>query len=187
MLLVLYALTDSDIFIPDDVEEICDRCFYGLRHVKRLSFGDDASLKRIGVEAFMQSGLGPMVMLPDSIRDIDRRAFYRCLDLVSIGLWENEPSLESIGREAFSNCGISYVDIPSTVRTIGGSAFCGCRLSASSLGCDFNERYQILHDTMILESQTILVSTITEVRLVEIPDHVTEISPHCFANCELLA
>ena len=50
-LLVLGCLL-KDIFVPDNVREIGDRCFSGCRCLRRVVFGSSSRLERIGVEAF---------------------------------------------------------------------------------------------------------------------------------------
>ena len=47
-----YGCRIEEIEIPDSVFELCDRCFYGCTHLRRVTFGKKSSLTRIGFQAF---------------------------------------------------------------------------------------------------------------------------------------
>ena len=63
-------------------------------------------------------------VIPNTIINIGRDAFYHCTGLISI---EIPNSVVSIGTEAFSSCNnLSSISIPNSVQTIGNSAFYSC-------------------------------------------------------------
>ena len=63
------------------------------------------------------------IVVPEGVARIDDRAFFNCLNLVSISL---PNSLTSIGRDAFEYCrSLRHLTIPPLV-TIGYSAFDNC-------------------------------------------------------------
>lgn len=57
------------------------------------------------------------------VKEIGEKAFLRCEQLRSVILPEG---LEVIGVNAFTFCGLTQIDIPETVTTIGFAAFGGC-------------------------------------------------------------
>ena len=66
------------------------------------------------------------VVLPKTIKTIEKRAFDRLRCLVEIKLNEG---LESIGEHAFYGCeALESINFPSTLKSIGEWAFCECKL-----------------------------------------------------------
>lgn len=66
------------------------------------------------------------VVLPKTIKTIEKRAFDRLRSLVEIKLNEG---LESIGEYAFYGCeALESINFPSTLKSIGEWAFCECKL-----------------------------------------------------------
>ena len=46
-----------DVSIPNNVRELCPRCFQGCKSLRRVIFGPSSTLERIGTQCFAQSGL----------------------------------------------------------------------------------------------------------------------------------
>jgi len=61
--------------------------------------------------------------IPNSVIDIEERAFSSCKNLTSIII---PNSVSSIGASAFSSCRITSITIPNSVNSIGTSAFYSC-------------------------------------------------------------
>eukprot|EP00980_Cylindrotheca_fusiformis_P008357 scaffold1757_cov67-Cylindrotheca_fusiformis.AAC.1 len=94
------------------------------------------------------------LIVPSSVREIGKSAFYGCktLNLESLCLKEG---LERIGKGAFGRCeGLTKVDIPSTVKVIEDGAFQSCTRTTLSfsvreignnafLGCKSLERLSL--------------------------------------------
>ena len=57
----------EEVSIPDSVRELCDRCFYECKSLRRVNFGSSSSLERIGLSCFERSGV-EKVSIPDSVR-----------------------------------------------------------------------------------------------------------------------
>lgn len=60
------------------------------------------------------------ITLPKNITDIPGSAFGGCYNLQKVSMFEG---VTSIGRTAFSSCPLSSIEIPSTIKSIGASAF----------------------------------------------------------------
>ena len=58
-----------EVSIPNSVSELCDRCFYKCKRLRRVTFGSSSSLKRIGVSCFWTSGVEE-VSIPDGVREL---------------------------------------------------------------------------------------------------------------------
>lgn len=104
------------------VTEIGDCAFSGFSNLQRITVPD--SIVRIGDYAFKDSGLVE-ISIPDSVASIGRGAFSGCTKLDSVRL----PSgLVEIQEQTFQGCSslLGPIDIPSSVRRIGDSAFMDC-------------------------------------------------------------
>ncbi len=91
---------DGNIFVPDDVTEICNRAY---------------EVAYCGIKK---------VVLSPSVKKIGERAFACCERLQEIEL---PNGVEIIGKEAFSDChSLKKINIPETVTSIGAGAFDEC-------------------------------------------------------------
>jgi len=125
-----------------DVESIGYGAFTQCGNLKEIHLGNSASLS-IGRRAFANCGIEELV-LPSSITYMDIEAFYGCTKLKNLtiqcssiseeafGYCESLKSIKfdapniSIGNNAFANCGFEELFIPSSVESIGDSAFESC-------------------------------------------------------------
>jgi len=99
------------------------------------------------------------VNMPNSITNINYRAFYGCQTLESIELSSN---LVTIGEEAFYNCNsLKEITIPNNVTEIGNAAFGMCSvLSAVTIGSGVEKiRESAFFNTYGLETVTVLATT----------------------------
>ena len=76
------------------------------------------------------TGAPKEIVVPDyysgmPVLAISDNAFYNCSSLTSITFGENS-QLTSIGNKAFYSCNLTNIEIPSSVNSIGGSAFFVC-------------------------------------------------------------
>ncbi len=93
-----YQGASVDVVIPDGVVELGYGCF--------------ASLKINSV------------VIPDSVTNIGKNAFFNCTNLISI---EFPKYLKSIGCQAFASCtNLSSIKIPDSVQVIDEEAFVSC-------------------------------------------------------------
>ncbi len=63
------------------------------------------------------------VSLNEMTTEINQFAFYKCNNLVNASILAG---VTSIGRSAFSDCGLTNITIPASVTSIGSYAFCDC-------------------------------------------------------------
>ena len=113
------------------------------------------------------------LIIPDGVRRIGERAFFKCSSLMSISI---PNSVTSIGWFAFNGCSsLSSINIPDSVTSIGSGAFRNCS-SLTSI---------IIPDgvTSIGEYAFFGCSSLTSVN---IPDGVTSIGECAFFGCSSL-
>ena len=63
-----------NVLIPNNVHELCDRCFYKCESLRRVNFGSSSLLERIGDSCFKGSGVEE-VSIPDRLRELCKGCF----------------------------------------------------------------------------------------------------------------
>ena len=134
------AKSGTSFEIPDTVEQIGIAAFYGtsltdikipdsVSKIGRHAFASSAitsvdlsgtSIDAVDVMTFMNCKSLSEVILPDNLEGIALSAFYGCKALEDIKLPEN---LVEIDQNAFMGTGLKKIVIPSSVMSIGYSAF----------------------------------------------------------------
>ena len=106
--------------LPDSLESIEIQTFYDCKSLASVHLPD--SLTSIEQMAFMSCSSLASIVFPESLKTVGIHAFENCASLehVDFGM------VESIMKQAFSNTPIRTIDLPETVKRIGGSAFYGC-------------------------------------------------------------
>ena len=124
---VMYEL--ESVFINAECEEVNSCAFRGCNKLKTVTFAGD-SIRRIGQYAFVDCEKLEYMRLPDSVTNIDTRAFYRC----GIKQLTGTNNVTYIGDIAFMNSNLEEINIPKAT-FIGSSAFAGCyKLNTVTLG-----------------------------------------------------
>ena len=174
------------VHVPDSVEEISDRCFCKCRRLSVVVFGEESSVKRMGVEAFMSCGFTE-IHIPRRVEQICDSCFFDCGNLRSITFHE-QSSLKQIGKWVFSGgpnstCPLTEIYIPDSVEELGDSCFYECtslsriifgpQSSLKRLGCRLF--FGVYHN---------YACSLMEIR---IPDQVEEIGDSCFYSCPELS
>jgi len=129
-----------------------------------------------------------------TIKGIGRHSFNHCWDLTSV---EIPDTIEYIGEGAFYACGMSAVNIPSSVVTLDQEAFAYCRnLTSVTIPGSINDigNYAFQDcglETVTMESGVQAIGTSAfyrcrELTSVAIPDTVTSIGSAAFNNCNTL-
>ena len=113
-------------------------------------------------------------VIPNTVVEIEEKAFYECRKLTSIFLPDK---LESIGRDCFSECfSLEMINIPDSVRFIRSDAFSNCK----------NLRYVKLPKNLKSIPYG-MFHNCTKLTSVEIPITVDNIQWGAFYRCESLA
>ena len=120
---MIYRL--PSITIPADVKSIESDTFSGCSNLKTVEFASGSKLGSIGANAFYGSGLTNItipagvtsignsafykngltsITIPANVTSIGWDAFYECSNLGTVTFAEGS-KLESIGENAFDNCG----------------------------------------------------------------------------------
>lgn len=85
---------------------------------------NDGSVEKIGACAFRGNEALKSITLPDSLKYIDKEAFYSCDGLTKVIIPSN---VTCIGPWAFAHCdGIQNISFPQSLQEIGEYAFVGC-------------------------------------------------------------
>ncbi len=218
-----FAFSDkpiTSIYIPDSVEGLRACAFCGcsslteVRLSENLRFiGDDgegqvfqgcaslaavdipASVRRIGFDAFCGCGELTEVTLHEGLTYIGGHAFSGCENLAEISL---PRSMRSIEDNAFERAGITHIDIPDTVISIGQRAFDSCPHLTSvvipdsvvSLGGYAFHNCPVLAEIQLSETLTAIKESTFEsceaLSSVTIPNSVKNIESRAFYCCTKL-
>lgn len=124
---MIVKITENNIGyeIENEVAKLIDFARSSWPPVEKMivpSYVNGHPVRVIGATAFWPSCFKEVV-LPETIKIIENRAFYKCKDLEKINF---PKSLTDIGRGAFADChSLSSLTIPGTVG-FDAEAFCSC-------------------------------------------------------------
>ena len=197
----------TSIEIPSSVTSIENRAFYGCSSLTSITIQE--GVKSIGNSAFSGCSKLTSIGIPSSVTSIGNGALYNCSSLTGINVEKNNQkycsedgilfnkdktkliqypikklgteyiipsSVASIGNSAFSNCSsLTSIEIPNSVTSIGNSAFSNCS-SLTSIEIPNSV-------TSIGNSAFSNCSSLTSI---EIPNSVTSIGNSAFYNCRSL-
>lgn len=111
----------SDINIPDSVASIQDGAFSGCSALTAIEIPE--SVSRIEDNTFWGCSALSEVKLNSSIDYIGKSSFANCLALSSFDI---PASVTAIGNLAFSGSGLTAMEIPETVTSLGYAVFAEC-------------------------------------------------------------
>ena len=105
------------IKIPSGITTITDRCFYGCSSLESVTISEGVTA--IGDDAFQSCNLNALT-LPESLEKIGEYAFTGNKSLKSVNI---PAKVKTIGKQAFYDCGLTELVIPEGVQTIDNYAF----------------------------------------------------------------
>lgn len=142
-LAMLLTLLPTTAFAADDIKynQKQDGYTYGINRTKGYSFIDDYTgteenvvipktlgeypVKRLTTCSFQQAKNMVSVQIPASVTEIGEGAFSNLKSLKTV-TFAPESQLETIGRTAFSDSGVTTIELPDSLKTIGYGAFMNC-------------------------------------------------------------
>jgi len=122
----LYGIDNEELDIElNYTGGIPDGTFYNKSFFKAINL-DGRGITKIGKSVFEScKNFTSINFSQTSIKIIDNRAFYNCINLPEINM---PGGITQIGDSTFSNCtSLKTIIIPASVKTIGKNAFSGCR------------------------------------------------------------
>ena len=171
-----YNTTLETVIMQEGVEEIGNNAFGNCLNLKNIQLPE--SLIKIGNKAFYSCINLQEVSIPSNIKIIGNYTIASCLSLNKIELKEG---LEEIEYNSFLSTAFSEITIPSTVDTIGSSAFYGNKnLKNIVINKKEGEEAKFVYESGILmpaSKDRILFSSDSYLKSIdtfEIPDGVKE-------------
>ena len=162
----------GSITLPETVETVGDYAFQNCRLLEEILFS--GSLARIGDYAFNGCSGLQSAYIPDSVEKIGSYAFSGCNSLVELSLPDG---LTSINDGCFENCGIIQLKFPSSLVSIGNSAFNSSDLEIVDLsGC-----------LELKEIKDRAFSYCSSLKTVNLPASLERIGTEAFSDCKALA
>lgn len=130
------------------VTEICDDAFNYCVKLDKIDLSGTVA-ESIGDDAFKGCTSVSEINLPDTLRKIGKQAFIGCSSLETLDLGRG---LQIIEEQAFAACGITSLTVPSSVVSVGNSAFEECEnltdINFNAENCaDFNSGNRVFANT----------------------------------------
>ena len=118
----------TGIIIPKGVTRIEDATFKNVDTLATVSLESGSRLSSVGKEAFQNTAITSFIAVP--VTDIDSSAFMTCTELANLDL----PNLSSIGAYAFSGCSsLNSIAFSKELSSIGAQAFSNSGLTSVDL------------------------------------------------------
>lgn len=143
------------------------------KKLKPLDLTIKDGIKSISSNAFYEMGTLRNVYLPASLEEIESCAFYGCNNIAYI--YFND-KLNYIGNGSFEKSGLSLLDIPSNVTSIGESAFAYCK-----------ELEKVMNLGSIKKLNNGTFKGCVALKDVSLPNSLTYIGTEAFLNCSGLS
>lgn len=176
-----YHGTLSGFMIPDTIEglpvvAIAPDAFKDSTDLEKIAF--PAELTSVGDQAFMNCENLSFVGVNDNLAYIGASAFLSCTSLSSFTLPD---SLLSVGNYAFAYAGVTEINIPGKVESIGVGAFASCQILTVD---SYNMNYLAEDNVLLSKNKQVLISAPWSLSgEYTVPGGVTNIADYAFAGC----
>ena len=185
------SLLDT-IVLPASVNRLGQYAFMNCTNLKSINL--PATQKTLPVSFLEGCTSLESIELPATLTTISTDVFYNCTKLANVNLHEG---LTSIGLRAFYNCKLTEITIPSTVTSIGNSAFKGnptttivwkpknCSIGSDSEAPFYNSNSQVTSFTFGDSVQVIpaYLCKYMKIETIAIPATVTSVGQSAFMYC----
>lgn len=183
----------THVTVPNGVDEIGEKAFYGCSSLKTLIGGDSVTV--IGDSAFGFCESLADITLPQNLEQLGASAFDCCKALKSVSIG---PAVKEIKISAFRNSGITEVTLSEGLETLGNFAFGNCEnlrkinlpSTLKAIGqhafiyCTALQEVTVPAGVSVVESGTFYGSGINSAILSE---GVTKIETEAFGACKNLS
>ncbi|MBR6423542.1 MAG: leucine-rich repeat protein [Bacteroidales bacterium] len=142
------------------------------------SYVIDDGVEIISFSVFEECSSLTSITLPDGLLELKAEAFDGCSGLTALTL---PSSLERIGPYAFTYTGLSTINIPSNVTTIGRGAFARCSALAS-----FSGKFASADGRSLVVDNTLMAVALSGLTQFTVPDGISAVASETFSYCQNL-
>ena len=174
----------TNITIPNSVTSIGNGAFEFCRSLTNITIPE--SVTSIGGHAFSDCSSLTSITIPEGVTRIENHAFGGCRSLTSVTISEG---ITSIGSSAFYECSsLTNITIPDSVTSIENYVFNECSSLTSINVSDNNKNYCSVSGVLFNKDKTEIIRYPSGKKDISytIPDSVTSIGNHAFAECKNL-
>lgn len=188
--------------VPSTVTSIGNACFQNCDALTEFTF--PASVTIVENDILRYCDNLERVTLAEGTTKIGSQAFYNCPKLATVNI--NQPTLSSIGNDAFGYTGLTNVVLPNNITSLGSSVFANCSqlqsinmpTSLTAVPSYFCYNCPLLTtvalhsglteigDHAFMKCKTLATLTVDGTATTTLPDGITLIKNSAFENCESL-
>lgn len=176
------TIQSKELRLPDGLQTIGDRAFTRCMDLQTVSIPD--SVTSIGRDAFSNCHSLTDVTLSAALTTIAAGTFYDCNNLENITIPE---TVQSIGKQAFANSGLTSVTLPNSCTELGDAAFSPCpALTEIQVSADHPAFCSADGVLFSKNHEALLLYPCAKGSSYSVPDGTRSIGRYAFSNCENL-
>jgi len=116
-----YRTKITKVVIGDGITHIGNRAFKGHNRITSIKFG--SGITSMGYEVFYACNRLENIELPEGLTNLGTLTFYNCTALTDITI---PAAVTKLNSRAFKGAGLTYINLPDTVRSLGYEVFMNC-------------------------------------------------------------